>query len=143
MRLICCTPHRYGLKHQPQAVFLPLLLAASTTHPQGWGSDQNLGDCALKRKRQMTIAGWIPHQPGRSGVPGPGPWAERGCRTPAGCVGRTTRQRARIESSAGWTPLVICGRRSFGMKTIALTSFTGDWREIVEQVQQTGGAVAL
>jgi hypothetical protein len=29
------------------------------------------------------------------------------------------------------------------MKTIALTSFTGDWREIVEQVQQTGGAVAL
>jgi hypothetical protein len=29
------------------------------------------------------------------------------------------------------------------MKTIALTSFTGDWRAIVEQVQQTGGAVAL
>ena len=57
------------------AVFPPLLLAASTTHPQGWGSDQNLGDCALKHRRQMTIAGWIPHQPGRSGVPGRGPWA--------------------------------------------------------------------
>src|SRR6478672_5076515 len=53
------------------------------------------------------------------------------------------RQRASIESSAGWTLLALCGRRSFGMKTIALTSFTGDWRAIVEQVQQTGGAVAL
>jgi hypothetical protein len=37
----------------------------------------------------------------------------------------------------------MCGRRDFSVKTIALTSFTGNWRTIIEQVQQSGGAVAL
>jgi hypothetical protein len=37
-----------------------------------------------------------------------------------------------------------CARaKELGVKTIALTSFTGDWRTVVEEVQQTREVVAL